>query len=92
LLANCQAVLGFALIEFIRGHLENCLAGWINLAKQIIDLNHTNRTLSFTALAVLLSNIDEALAQPVPVLLNGKHSLIYPKYSELRKLQNWQMS
>jgi hypothetical protein len=48
--------------------------------------------LSFAALAVLLGNLDEALAQPVPILLNAKHLLTYPKYSELRKLQKWEMS
>ena len=38
ILENCQVILAYSLIEFLRNYLENSLTTWLNLAKHLIDL------------------------------------------------------
>jgi hypothetical protein len=89
---NCQSILAYCFIEFIKNYIENNITSWINLAKHVLDLQYSNRRLTFISLALLLENIDKTLSSSYSFLINANKLIEVPKYMELRNLQTWEMS
>jgi serine/threonine protein kinase len=92
IMENCQTILTYTLIEFLRNYLENSLTTWLNLAKHLIDLGHHNARLTFLALAVILENVDQTMQTERRVVLNGGNAVTVPHYMKLREMQSWEMS
>ena len=80
ILENCQTILAYSLIDFLRNYIENSLTTWLNLAKHLIDLQHPNQRLLFLALAVILENVDQSMKAERTLILNAGPVVVLPPY------------